>query len=125
MDRDDVTRWVAGYEDAWRTGDLDALDGLFGRDVSYSRAPYREPSIGLDAVKEFWLEDEGAEFTVESSIVAFDPPNAVVRLQVQYERPARQQYRDLWVLRFDADGRVEHYEEWPFWPEVTPPLGPV
>ena len=28
-----------------------------------------------------------------------------------------QEYRDLWVLRFAADGRVEHFEEWAYWPD--------
>jgi len=28
-----------------------------------------------------------------------------------------QEYRDLWLLRFAADGRVEHFEEWVYWPD--------
>ena len=28
-----------------------------------------------------------------------------------------QEYRDLWVLRFAEDGRVEHFEEWAYWPD--------
>jgi hypothetical protein len=27
-----------------------------------------------------------------------------------------QEYRDLWIMRFDDDGRCCAYEEWPFWP---------
>jgi hypothetical protein len=26
-------------------------------------------------------------------------------------------WRDLWVLRFDADGRCTAFEEWPFVPD--------
>ena len=28
-----------------------------------------------------------------------------------------QDYRDIWILRFAHDGRVEHFEEWAFWPD--------
>jgi hypothetical protein len=26
------------------------------------------------------------------------------------------EYRDLWVMRFAPDGRVEDFEEWVYWP---------
>ena len=35
---------------------------------------------------------------------------------MRYGDPVRQEYRDLWVLRFGADGRVEDFEEWAYWP---------
>ena len=71
MDRDDVMRWVAGYERAWRNGDLDAVADLFTEDARYRPSPYEEAEVG---------------------------------------------YRDLWVLRFAADGRVEDFEEWAYFP---------
>jgi hypothetical protein len=40
----------------------------------------------------------------------------VVRFLVDYLAPREQQYRDLWVLRFAADGRVADFEEWAYWP---------
>jgi hypothetical protein len=40
----------------------------------------------------------------------------VVRLLVRYETPEVQEYRDLWLLRFAADGRVEDFEEWAYFP---------
>ena len=35
-------------------------------------------------------------------------------MEVQYLEPVAQEYRDLWVLRFTPDGRVESsdFEEW-------------
>ena len=39
----------------------------------------------------------------------------MVRATVVYAAP-RQEYRDLWVLRFDAEGLVAEFEEWPYWP---------
>jgi ketosteroid isomerase-like protein len=114
--RDDVMRWVAGYERAWRAGDVSAVAGLFTQDARYRRSPYEPSEVGLAAIGAFWRADEGETFTVEAEPVAVEGTNAVVRLQVRYGDPVYEEYRDLWVLRFAADGRVEDFEEWAYWP---------
>jgi ketosteroid isomerase-like protein len=118
MTHDEVMRWVAGYERAWQDGDLDALDELFTPDAVYRRSPYEPPDVGLDAIKAFWLDDDDDVFTMEAGPVAVEGRDAVVRVEVHYGDPVHQEYRDLWVLRFDDDdgGRVAEFEEWPFWP---------
>lgn len=116
MDSDDVMRWVAGYERAWRTGDRQAVTELFTDDARYRTTPYEEPKVGHAAIQAFWLEDEGTTFTVDAEPVAVEGRDAVVRLEVHYSGPRTQEYRDLWVLRFADDGRVEEFEEWPYWP---------
>jgi ketosteroid isomerase-like protein len=116
MNGNDVMTWVAAYERAWRHADLDALGTLFTHDATYSPAPYDETMRGLDAIRDFWLDDEDDTFTVDTSLVAADDRHAVVRLEVSYGDPIRQEYRDLWVLHFAPDGRVDAFEEWPFWP---------
>ena len=117
MDRDGVMQWVAGYERAWRAGDLDAVARLFTEDAHYRRSPYREPDVGHAAIRAFWRDDEGTPFTVEAEPVAVEGRDAVVRVQVRYGVPVTQEYRDLWVLRFASDGRVEAFEEWAYWPD--------
>ena len=52
-----------------------------------------------------------------SEVVAADGDTAVVRVGVSYGDPVRQEYRDLWIVRFAGDGRCTSFEEWPFWPE--------
>ena len=116
MDRDEVMRWVAGYERAWREGDRDAVRTLFTEDARYRPSPYDESRVGHAAIEAFWLDDEGQSFTVDASPVAVEGRSAVVRLEVGYGDPVRQEYRDLWVLRFADDGRVEDFEEWAYWP---------
>jgi hypothetical protein len=50
-----------------------------------------------------------------SDVVAVEADTAVVRLDVEYhDKPRR--YRDLWVIRFDDDGRCAAFEEWPYSP---------
>jgi hypothetical protein len=64
------------------------------------------------------LEREGPDevFTLATDILAVDGPTAVVRAEVRYGDPPRQEYRDLWVIRLTDDGRCTWFEEWPYWP---------
>jgi ketosteroid isomerase-like protein len=125
MNRDEVMHWVGSYEQAWRDGDVEAVERLFTDEARYLASPYEAPKVGHDAIKAFWLDDEGRTFEMSASLVAVDGRTAIVRLEVQYGEPTRQEYRDLWVLRFGGDGRVEEFEEWAYWPgrpyEANPP----
>ena len=111
-----MMRWVADYERAWRDGDVSVLARLFTENASYRVSPYAEPRIGHLEIQAFWLDDEGRAFTATAEPVAVEGRAAVVRLEVRYRDPVEQEYRDLWVLRFAPDGRVEDFEEWAYWP---------
>ena len=67
-----------------------------------------------------WEEERdgpGEVFTLATDILAVDGGTAVVRAEVHYGDPPHQEYRDLWVIHLDGDGRCTWFEEWPFWPE--------
>jgi SnoaL-like domain len=118
--RAQVKSWVEAYEKAWRSPGTAALNGLFTETATYQHSPYERTLEGLPAIKEMWdAERDGPDeaFTMSSRIVAVDGNTAVVRVEVVYGEPPRQEYRDLWVIRFAPDGRCASYEEWPFWPE--------
>jgi hypothetical protein len=111
---------VAGYEAAWRRPGTDSLGSLFAEDARYGHSPYAEPIIGLDAIAQMWeSEREGPDeiFTLGTEVVALEADTAVVRAHVLYGDPVRQEYADLWVIRFEDDGRCISFEEWPFWPD--------
>jgi ketosteroid isomerase-like protein len=119
MRHEDVRRWVAGYEKAWRSPGTARLAELFTEDVSYRPSPWEEPVEGMEDLAKFWNAERdgpGEAFTMSSELVALDGGTAVVRTQVDYEKSSSGRWRDLWVLRFDADGRCRHFEEWPFAP---------
>ena len=109
--------WVSEYERAWREGDLAGVTRLFTEDARYRPSPYADPEVGHQAIQSFWLDDEGRQFSVTAEPVAVEERDAVVRLTVRYADPVEQEYRDLWVLRFAPDGRVEDFEEWAYWPD--------
>ena len=117
MERDEVMRWVDRYERAWRAGDVEAVEQLFADDAKYRTSPYEDSLVGHAAIKDIWLDDDGETFTMSASAVAVDGRDAVVRVAVGYGDPVSQEYRDLWVLRFAEDGRVEDFEEWAYWPD--------
>jgi ketosteroid isomerase-like protein len=118
-DRSSVARWVEGYERAWRTPGVAGLSALFTEDVSYLPSPWAAPIEGLDRLSRFW-DDERAgadeEFVLAAEVVAVDGEVAVVRVQLDYADDEVRQWRDLWVIRFAADGRCRAFEEWPFAP---------
>jgi len=116
VDRDGVLRWVGEYERAWRAGDVDGVTRLFTDDARYRTSPYENPKVGHREIQALWLDDEGRPFTLAAEPVAVEGRDAVVRLEVRYGEPVQQEYRDLWVLRFAPDGRVEDFEEWAYWP---------
>lgn len=119
--------WIAAYERAWRTAGVEMLAELFSEDATYRMSPYEEPARGLAAIGALWeRERQGADEAFEMSfeVVAVEGDAAVARIEVAYGNGA--EYRDLWVVRFAADGRCRAFEEWPFWPgqpvaSTTPP----
>jgi SnoaL-like domain len=123
IDRERVAGWIEAYERAWRTAGAEMLAELFVEEASYRMSPYEEPVRGLEAIGELWEReragpDEGFELGFE--LIAVDGDTAVARIAVAYEHGS--EYRDLWIVRFTADGRCSEFEEWPYWPGQ--PLAP-
>lgn len=114
MERASVLRWVAAYERAWHADDPAAVDTLFTEAARYLRSPYEPALEGHTAIRGFWSDP--TPFTMTAEPIAIEGNDAVVRVEVHYGGDEPQEYRDLWVLRFAADGRVEHFEEWAYWP---------
>ena len=114
-----IEAWIAGYERAWRTPGTERLEKLFAQDATYRMSPYEKPATGLAEIAELWeRERQGPdeEFEMTHELVASDGDTAVIRVEVRYSRPEPLEYRDLWIVRFTADGRCRDFEEWPFWP---------
>lgn len=131
MTHEDLDRWVAGYERAWRTPGTEGLRQLFTADATYRTAPFEQPHRGEDAIAALWeAEREGPDevFALGWEIVAVDAQTGVVRAEVRYGEPVARTYRDLWIVKLDQQGRCVAFEEWPFWPPGTDgsfPPGPT
>jgi hypothetical protein len=118
MDRAAVKNWVDGYERAWRTPGTGTLGEIFTEDALYRTSPYEDPARGLDQIAQLWVrEREGPDeqFDMASEVIAVEGHRAVVYVEVYYGKTGND-WRDLWVLTFAADGRCSQFEEWPFAP---------
>lgn len=125
MTHDAVQTWLDAYVEAWRTYDPASIATLFAEGATYAYHPWDEGADvvrGRDAIVANWLEER-------------DPPGsweAQYRpLLVEGERAAAtgtttyasgETYWNLWVLRFDGDGRCVEFVEWYMVPssEETP-----
>lgn len=119
MDRARVVAWIEAYELAWRTPGVEPLGELFTAGATYSQSPYQDPVVGLPAIGRMWeAQRDGPDevFRMDTEVVAVDGDTAVVRAEVWYGDPVTQEYRDLWVVRLDDEGRCTWFEEWPFAP---------
>lgn len=117
MDTNIIDGWMDLYEEIWRTESTDRLKEIFTEDATYKPGPY-EPTIeGLDDLAVFWKDriDPGEQFAMEHEIVALEGDVAVVRVHVDYSKP-KEEWKDLWIVQLDDDGRCFSFEEWPFKP---------
>jgi ketosteroid isomerase-like protein len=117
MDRATVEKWISDYESVWRSPGTDRLGELFADDVSYLASPWEQPIRGLEDLATFWdMQRDGPdeEFAMTSEVVAVEGGVAVARIEVRYGNGDR--WRDIWIVRFDAARRCDHFEEWPIAP---------
>ena len=126
MTRDEVSRWLDRYIEAWKSYDREQIAALFSDDVKYRYHPYDEPVTGRQAVVESWLgegdhedaSERDAEGTYEASYrpVAVEGDAAVaVGTSTYYDSPGGQVtdiYDNCFVMHFDDDGRCLEFTEW-------------
>ena len=117
MDEAGFQRWLDAYVDAWRTYEVDAIGELFSQDVEYRYHPWDEPVRGRAALVENWLEDRdepdawSAEY--QPWLVAGDDAVAVgVSRYLAADRDTvEREYHNVFLCRFDADGRCREFTE--------------
>ncbi|HEX5878354.1 MAG TPA: nuclear transport factor 2 family protein [Actinomycetota bacterium] len=117
MDTEAVAAWLDGYSQAWGTYDREQIEALFSENAVYFYDPFSEPVRGREAIVADWLADRDEAGTYEGSyrpvLVAGDA--AVARGYSRYYNTngtIRDEYDNLFLLRFDADGRCAEYREW-------------
>jgi hypothetical protein len=117
VDTEAVAAWLDGYSQAWGTYDPEQIGALFSADADYFYDPFSEPVRGREAIVADWIKDRDEAGTYEGSyrpvLVAGD--QAVARGYSRYlntNGTVEREYDNLFLLRFDADGRCAEYREW-------------
>jgi ketosteroid isomerase-like protein len=115
---DDVTGWLARYVDVWRAGDPVRVSELFTEDAVYCPDPFQPPKRGHAEIGEYWRAhgdaSDGFEAAYEPLVVRDDL--SVVTGVSRYFDDTRtavvEEFANVFVLRFAADGRCREYREW-------------
>ena len=105
--------WLDAYVEAWRTYDRDAIARLFSADATYAYHPYDdEPLRGRDAIVASWLEEPDAAGSWEAAYrpLLIEGDRAVATGETRYANGKT--YSNLYVLRFDGEGRCAEFIEW-------------
>lgn len=113
MDEAIASSWVARYVRAWETNDPAAIGDLFAEDARYYQRPDGEPWTGRAGIVANWLDhkDEPGNWSFRHEILATTDDLALVRGWTHYVEPPAD-YNNLWIIRFDADGRCREFTEW-------------
>jgi ketosteroid isomerase-like protein len=111
---DAVQKWLDAYVDAWRTYDADAIGNLFSEDAVYAYDPVGDVLHGRDAIVADWLKkpDEAGSWDASYGPLLVEGDRAVAVGRTTYA--AGRVFENLYVLRFDADGRCAELTEW-YW----------
>jgi hypothetical protein len=113
-----VQKWLDDYVAAWKSYDPAAIGALFSENVAYRYNPYDEPVHGRDTVVANWIEnrDEPNSYAAAYKPIAVDGSTAVSNGQsLYYEadgKTVKRKFDNIFVLRFDAEGRCEDFCEW-------------
>ena len=113
MDEPSVASWVERYVRAWETNDPSDIGGLFAKNAHYYPGPDEEPWRERNGIVAGWIKrkDEPGTWTFRNQILALAGDLAFVRGWTHYTDPPPD-YSNLWVIRFDADGRCVEFTEW-------------
>jgi hypothetical protein len=117
MNRGDVDRWLERYVAAWTSGERAEIEALFRPDARYRYHAYDEPVVGGPAIADSWLEepDEPGSFDASYECFAADGDAAVAVGTSTYfgaDEGVDRVYDNVFLLRFDAEGRCSDFTEW-------------
>jgi ketosteroid isomerase-like protein len=119
MEKDDVSKWLKAYVRAWESYQPDAIGDLFSEDATYIYHPFGKPVVGRDAIVASWLAEPDPAGTYEASYepIAVDGDVAVTNGRSRYYKDSSRteltkQWDNIFVIRFDKDGRCVSFREW-------------
>lgn len=118
LERATVQRWLDAYVSAWKSYDPQAIGDLFSENATYAYNPFSEPVQGRAAIVASWLEEPEAAGTYDGHYepIMIEGDRAVTNGRSLYFEPdgttLKAEWNNIFVLRFDADGRCAEFREW-------------
>ncbi len=125
LDRDRFGAWLSRYVEAWRSRDPETIGDLFSEDGSYSYRAGQQNVVGRAAIVASWLEeeDDGRWEAAYEPLAIEDEVHVAMGVTRYFDEAGavRDEYSNIFVCRFDADGRCREFSEW--WMRSPGPLG--
>ena len=119
LTKERAASWLAHYVRAWETYHPDAIGDLFTEDATYEYHPFEEPVRGRLAIVASWLENKDTPGTYEGRYepIAIDGDLAVAHGRSRYftdtsKAKLAREYDNLFLIRFDDEGRCQSIREW-------------
>jgi hypothetical protein len=114
-----VQLWLDAYVDAWRSYEEREIADLWSQDAVWY-APFRVRARGRDQITAEWMAErhlftEGG-YDARYAPIAIDNGYAVTHGRTHFFEPAtgetKGDFDNIWLLRFDPDGRCSEFHEW-------------
>jgi hypothetical protein len=118
LDRASVTAWLEAYVHAWKTYDPQAIGDLFSENATYAYDPFSEPIHGRTAIVTSWLKAPDTPGTYDGHYepIMIEDDSAVTNgRSIYFEQDGstlKAEWNNIFVLRFDNEGRCTEYREW-------------
>ena len=117
LDRAAFQAWLDRYIAAWRSNDPAQVADLFSEDATYRHRPTDTPLHGRAAIVADWTDDpdDPATWQADHAPLAIDGEIHVASGQSRYLAPdggTDVLYSNVFVCRFDAEGRCSDFTEW-------------
>jgi hypothetical protein len=118
LDKATVTAWLDAYVRAWKTYNPQVIGDLFNENATYAYTPFSIPLNGRAAIVASWLEERDAPGTYDGhyETVLIEGDRAVANGRSRYFEQDGTTFKTEWdnifLLRFDEEGRCLEYREW-------------
>lgn len=118
IDHQHVQKWLDDYVSAWKSYDPAAIGALFSENASYRFNPFDDPVTGRDTIVLNWLEnrDPPDTYAAQYHPIVVEGNTAVANgRSFYYEadgKTVHRQFDNIFVLKFDSEGRCEDFCEW-------------
>ena len=114
-----VQRWLNAYVVAWKSYDQSAIADLWSVDAVW-HYPFQTRAFGRNEIVDEWMSERDA-FVGEMFDAHYEPVSIDGQTVVAHGRTVffdsttgevEAAYDNVWILRFDADGRCSEFHEW-------------